>query len=85
MIHNELALRYSGVLSALRLIKWYNLFIILLTLLSPFILSGQFLLMAFLFMVNCSINHIFFKRICCYIENLNTLFEKDNSDSFKSI
>jgi len=85
MIHKELALRYSGVLSALRLIKWYNMFILLLTLLSPLILSGHFLIFAFLFMINCSINHIFFKRICSYIEKLNTLFEEDGSDSFKSI
>lgn len=85
MIHKELALRYAGVLSALRLIKWYNMFILTLTLISPLILTGQFLIFALLFTINCSINHIFFKRICSYIEKLNTLFEDDELDSFKSI
>lgn len=85
MIHEELAIRYSGVLSALKIIKWYNLFIIVLAGLSLFFFKDEMLLLVLLFTVNCIINYIFFKRICSYIENLNIFFTKDGSNNLKPI
>ena len=80
MIHKELMIRYSGVLSALKIIKIYNAFIIIMALLSLFFFSGELLLLAYLFTLNCVLNYTFFKRMCEYLENLNSFFDSDKNN-----